>query len=105
MQNKPTAITIHIETAHSCGQVFEQVVYIDVDEDFILTHYFDDLSYFAGGISDQGDKFWIPPLYGRHQFTVSGYYSKVSITGVERVDHRMLCPTCGANLLFPESEP
>ena len=101
---KPTKITIHIETVHECGQVQEQIVSLDIDHEFTMTQSIDTLPGLEGGISVDS-KFWIPPTFARATFGIEGHYSKVDVTGIEHKDHRLLCAKCGANVLFPESEP
>jgi len=103
VQNKPTNITIHVEYTHSCGQVMEQIVSMDLDDEFSMELKDDTLPALIGGLSVI-DKVWVPPVFARPYYTVSGHYSKVNITGIEHKGNRLLCMTCGADMLFPDSE-
>lgn len=101
--SKPTKITIHMEDVHSCGQVIAQVVTMDLDKELSITHERAVLPGFEGGLSTDYT-FWIPPVFAKPVYTISGHYSKVDITGVEFKEHSLRCVKCGVDILFSERD-
>lgn len=95
--SKPDAISIIIKHIHACGQVCEEVVHLDMEQDFSFGLSSDPLPPF--GPDEQGF-LWAPNHSSSIKFSLSGQVERTEVTGMEWRDRHGLCPKCGADF-FP----
>jgi len=103
--NEQATFTILIEETHHCGQIFKQIVTMKADPLFSFT--------LSSGMTSLLNPVEIG-VYFKHfeqrlddmrpKIELIGHYDKVEITGMEIKEQRLLCMTCGEDILFPERD-
>lgn len=87
-------LTIHLQQTHTCGHQYEQIIHVK-EADFSL-----DAPPFPL-VTDLSLPFTLPTIQRDIKVQFTGIAEKLEINGLEWKQYNLVCPQCGASLLFP----
>ncbi len=91
-------VSIRIEQAHDCGQVFVQTTHIILDEAFRFV-----LSSELPPLTEPASAMFKLSMEAHRNIELSGHYGEVEWDGMEwRRGEGLVCSKCGKNVLFPK---